>query len=475
MKFWEKIFICTLIVFEVFFVPSSIYLINSSFKSNLQDEINSGIDEQNRFCSFIRSNLAFSKIKIQDAGYKGKLTKEDISSMINTYLSDFKNEKVYLQVIDQENNNVFDNLNINLPKERPELNVSLDKLKYIIRDINRKTYLFITEKIDLENNYYKFSYIKDVSRVYENRKYLLNILFKLNIFVAIILIIVMIILSKFLVEPINKLVKSTKKIANGNFDERVSVTADDEIGILSKNFNNMADVIEDKISELKENSDNKQRFIDDLTHELRTPLTSIIGYADFLRTAKYDEETFLSSLTYIYDEGKRLEKLSSNLMKLINLRKEKFTMKNENTEILLQNVERAMAAKLRAKNIKLKISTDNSSFLMDIDLMTILITNLIDNAIKASKSGDEIYLNTYKDEQSNVIFEVKDIGIGIPKDDIPKVFEPFYMVDKSRERANNGAGIGLALCSDIAEIHNGKIYIDSELGKGTIVRVVITT
>lgn len=474
MKFWEKIFICTLIIFEIFFVPSSIYLISSSFKSNLQVEINSSISEQSRFCSSIQSNLAFLKLKRTSSGYDDKFTKETINSMINSYLNNFRDEKIYLQILDEENKNVFNNFNTNLPETRPELNISSGELKYIIRDVNEKTYLFITTQINLEDNYYKFSYIKDVSKIYENRKYLLNILFKLNIFVAIILAAVMIILSKFIVKPINKLIKSTEKIADGNFGERVAVITSDEIGVLSRNFNSMADVIEDKIRELKKNSDDKQRFIDDLTHELRTPLTSIIGYADFLRTAQYDEETFLNSLTYICDEGKRLEKLSSKLMKLIMLRNEKFTMKSESIQKLLLEIERAMTPKLKSKNIKLKISADsvkNVSFLMDIDLMTIFITNLIDNALKASKDGDEIAFNIYKYDQSSLIFEIKDTGIGIPSEDIPKVFEPFYMVDKSRERANNGAGIGLALCSEIAKIHNGEIHIDSELGKGTTVRV----
>ncbi len=101
----------------------------------------------------------------------------------------------------------------------------------------------------------------------------------------------------------------------------------------------MANVIEDKINQLQKLSEDKQRFIDNLAHELRTPLTSIIGYSDFLRTSKYDEETFLSSLTYIYEEGKRLEQLAFKLMDLILLRKENFKMKNENIKKLLLQIK----------------------------------------------------------------------------------------------------------------------------------------
>jgi nitrogen fixation/metabolism regulation signal transduction histidine kinase len=274
MKLWEKIFICTLIVFEAFFIPASIYLINSSFKLNIQEEINSGINEQDRFCSSLKSNLAFYKIKKHALDNNDSITKEEIKLMATAYLNSFRNDKIYLELFDEKDNTVFDNFGIKLIKDRPELIMSAsDKVKYIIRDVNGKENLFIASKVNLENNSYKFSCIKDVSSIYINREHLLNTLLKLNLFVVIMLVIVLIILSKFILKPINKLIKSTEKIADGNFDERVQVVTDDEIGILSKHFNNMADVIEDKISELKRISEDKQRFIDDLTHELRTPYT----------------------------------------------------------------------------------------------------------------------------------------------------------------------------------------------------------
>ena len=101
--------------------------------------------------------------------------------------------------------------------------------------------------------------------------------------------------------------------------------------------------------------------------------------------------------------------------------------------------------------------------------MIILISNLIDNAVKASKSGDEIYLKAYID--GSLVIEVKDTGVGIPKEDIKNIFEPFYMVDKSRDRSNNGAGLGLSICAEIAKLHNVKINVESELGKGTSIYI----
>lgn len=259
-------------------------------------------------------------------------------------------------------------------------------------------------------------------------------------------------------------------VAGGNFSERVEIVSDDEIGLLSGNFNNMATVVDDKINQLEKISADKQRSIDNLAHELRTPLTSIIGYADFLRTTKYDEETFIDSLSYIYEEGKRLEKLAFKLMDLIFVRKE--DLHEENLKELLIEIRNSFIPKLEEKNINLEISTENLNFLMDKDFIKILITNLVDNAIKASKIGDKIYISAYKNSESRIILEVKDMGVGIPKEDIPKVFEPFFMVDKSRSRANSGVGLGLSLCAEIAKIHDADIQIESELGEGTTIKLL---
>ncbi|MGG7177577.1 ATP-binding protein [Clostridium paraputrificum] len=471
MKFWEKILLCMLITFEVFFIPTSIYLFNSNFELNLSEEINSSISEHNRICSFIESNLYLLKIQQNQNDYKMQVDKENIDSMINRYLDNLGKQDILFEVIDEKENIIFSNLNIDTTTYREELNIYENKINYLIRDCDDKNYLFIAKKINLDNYYYKVSYIKDISNTYMNRKYLLNLLLRLNLIVSIVLVIITIILSKFIVNPINKLIKSTKIIAEGNFSERVKVTSQDEVGMLSKHFNDMANVVEEKIDELERLAEDKQRFIDNLAHELRTPLTSIIGYADFLRTTKYNEELFIESLSYIYDAGKRLEKLSCTLMDLIMLRKNDFEMRFENIKELLLETKNDLYFKLKDKNIGLEIICDDINLSINKNLIMILITNLVDNAIKVSSPGDKIYLRSYKYDENLIVLEVKDRGIGILKEDIDKIFEPFFMVDKSRERANGGVGLGLSLCSHIAQIHNAKISVDSSIGNGTTIKI----
>ncbi|MDS0524200.1 HAMP domain-containing histidine kinase [Clostridium sp. SHJSY1] len=472
MKFWEKIFLCILITFEIFFIPSCIYLFNSSFKLNLNEEIDSAVNEHYRVCSSIESNLFL--LKNQQDSYKMQVDKQNIDSMINRYLDGFGKQNVCFNIVDEKEKVIFSNLDIDIPEFPEELNTSQNKVNYIIQDVNDKTYMFITKKINLDNNYYEVSYVKDISNTYNNRKYLLNLLLKLNLVVSIVLVIVTIILSKFIVNPINKLIKSTKTIASGEFSERVQVSSHDEVGILSKHFNDMADVVEDKINELQRASEDKQRFIDNLAHELRTPLTSIIGYSDYLRTNQYNEEIFIDCLTFIYDAGKRLEKLSFTLMDLIILRKDKFQIKAEKIDLLLIAIKNDLSYKLEEKNIELEIVCEELVVAINESLIRILINNLVDNSIKASKLGSKIYIKAYKESKSDAILEIKDNGIGIPKEEIDKIFEPFFMVDKSRERANGGVGLGLSLCAQIAKIHNAKISVDSELDNGTTIRVKFT-
>ncbi|WP_242847119.1 sensor histidine kinase [Desulfosporosinus acididurans] len=457
---------------EILFISASIYLINNSFNINLNTEINSGISEQSRFCSSIETNFYLLKIQKTAGGHNVTVDKESIDSMISTYLSNIREQDIYYEIIDQDDQIIFSNLEMNISAKRDELNTISNKINYIIREVNQKEYLFITQRVDLDSHYYKVTCVKDISKIYINRQYLLDILIRLNIGLSLILIVVTLILSKVLLRPVNKLIRSTQTITEGNFSERVKIVTDDEIGVLSENFNRMAAVVEDKITQLEKISADKQRFIDNLAHELRTPLTSIIGYADFLRTTKYDEESFISSLTYIFQEGKRLEKLAFKLMDLIVLRNKDFKMKEEDLRELLLEVKDTLAPKLAAKGITLEIFSEVLKMKMDCDLIKVLLTNLVDNALKASKSGDKISVKAFKNDEAKIILEVKDMGIGIPKMEIPKVFEPFFMVDKSRSRANNGVGLGLSLCAEIAEIHDAKIEMESDLGKGTIIKVI---
>ncbi|MCY6369927.1 sensor histidine kinase [Clostridium ganghwense] len=467
MKFWQKIFIYSILLFLVIFNLGACFLIEHTHNLSLKREIDRGLNEHSRIYTAMNFN-----IKI--IGNYHKKSFDSDREIIKTYLENFKSNDMYLEVLDEKNNIIFSNLDFKILEEREELKKAVvDKRRYIIREVGNKTFLFITNLLDVDGEYLKFSCIKDITYIYQDRKEQYNFFIKLCIIVSIILAIGMYILSKYITNPINKLINTTKIISNGNYSERVEIESKDEIGILAENFNQMTLSIEEKINELEKKTEEKQRFIDNLTHELKTPLTSIIGYADFLRSTAYNEETFFQGLNYIFKEGKRLEKLSWKMMDLILLKKENFKMKNESIKDILAEIKETLKPKLQNKNIDLIISDKKDyEILVERDLIKNLITNFIDNAMKASKEGSNIYLNVYKNDELKTVLELRDEGIGIAEKDLPKVFEAFYMVDKSRTRANNGAGLGLAICAEIAKIHEAKLEIESEINKGTSIKII---
>lgn len=141
-------------------------------------------------------------------------------------------------------------------------------------------------------------------------------------------------------------------------------------------------------------------------------------------------------------------------------------MKQEDMLILCKEAVDVLKHRFEAKEIILSIHLDEAKATVDKDLFKVLLTNLLDNAIKASPEGSTIHLSL-KEQKDTIVIQVTDKGIGISEKDMERIFDPFFTVDKARTRANGGAGIGLAICAEIVKLHEGEIYVHSEIGKGT--------
>jgi len=216
----------------------------------------------------------------------------------------------------------------------------------------------------------------------------------------------------------------------------------------------------------------RSQFVANVSHELKTPLTSIKGFAETLKFVK-DEETREKFLDIIDKEAERLTRLINDILVLSNIESnliadvDEFEPGGVIEEVL--NIMRKIAIN---RNIKLEFENNNSEFIIgDKDKFYQLGLNLIENAIKYSKdtSGQVEVLSYTKD--GYYCLKVKDNGIGIPKEDISRIFERFYRVDKSRKKG--GTGLGLAIVKHIVKIFNGEITVKSELGEGTIFEVKI--
>lgn len=228
----------------------------------------------------------------------------------------------------------------------------------------------------------------------------------------------------------------------------------------------MADILESYIKELELETKRKEDFIGNFTHELKTPMTSIIGYADLLRTYNLSPEKAREYSNYIYSEAKRVELLSANLLQLIVMQKDNFTLEPLKISDIFGQLEKETRFLGEKYFVNIQFDYENGLISGEKTLLTVAIKNLIDNACKASNHNDTIIVYGRINQDRYQII-VKDFGFGIPESEIQHIMEPFYMVDKSRSRKQGGAGLGLSLTKQILNIHHAAIQIDSRLQKGT--------
>ncbi|MBU5336396.1 sensor histidine kinase [Intestinibacter bartlettii] len=466
MKFWKKIFLYSLILFLLLFNGGGIILIEKIHGENLNTAIKS---------------LMYKYLNVQSVMYLNSdyLTNIDVDSesnmknwmdiIINGY-SINNVEQYNTELYSMENKEITSDLKQKILGKRQEiLQAQTGKKVFIIRSINNKKYAFVSSIVNLENRDFKLIISRDIQYVYTERINNYKLFILIDFIILIILSIGMYIISKKLTNPIVNLSNISKDIAKGEYDIRVVESKkNDEIGVLEHNFNLMIDVIENNIEELKTLNESKQRFIDSLNHEIKTPITSIIGYSELLLKGNVSEEIKIKAYKYINSEAKRLETLNSTLLKLTLIREEKKTLKKVNLIEMINGVENILKYKLLKKDINLNIKIEDVNILADKELLEVLLTNLIDNSIKASSENSIIEIDGYYNNEKYIL-KIKDYGIGIPKEDLDKILEPFYMVDKARTRKNNGIGLGLSICSEICKIHNISLDIESELNMGTIV------
>ncbi len=281
-----------------------------------------------------------------------------------------------------------------------------------------------------------------------------------------------VVLSFTMTRRLRRLTTAVRKIAGGDLTTRSRIASSDEFGQLSRDFDAMADKLQETLSRMESDMQQQESFMGAFAHELKTPMTAIIGFADLLRQGNLDESTRMTAANYIFTEGRRLEKLSFKLLELIVLRKDTIAMKRVWLNRYLEEIERALAPSLREKGIRLVCRAEQARAVLEPDLVKSLLYNLIDNASKAMDQGGIIGVKATA-IPGGCQFYVADNGRGMEEKELARITEAFYRVDKSRSRAQGGAGLGLALCKQIVELHNGSIHFDSKLGAGTQVTVTL--
>ena len=194
-------------------------------------------------------------------------------------------------------------------------------------------------------------------------------------------------------------------------------------------------------------------------------MTSVIGYADMLYQKDLSREQVKSAAYYIWNEGMRLEALSLKLMDLFVLDKQDFKLEKMDVKELFRDISEGIYPVCKKNGVIFHMGLENGKIYVDFDLLKTMILNMVDNAVKADCS--DIWI-VGKAGREGYVIQIADNGKGIPKNELGRITEAFYMVDKSRSRKQHGAGIGMALVAKIAAIHHAKMKIESDGKSGTV-------
>ena len=388
------------------------------------------------------------------------------NEIITTYLnnnSDIANDelKTYLTrnnkiEISKDNIIIFTSIPDKINKIPIKINFDFINLKSLMKS---NTTSINNHKIIITPNIENYSFIVSLLTLF---------LIILSIFAILIIIIAGNIINKKMFKPITIMSNSARKITGNNLQKRINVSNSyDELKDLGETFNEMMDRIELSYQKQKQ-------FVNDASHELRTPIAVIQGYSNMLyRWGKKDEKILDESITAIKEESENMKSLVDSLLFLA--RSDRNENKLNKTSFFLNDLFDNLIKENEIIDIDHKFNKEIEGNLLiyaDRKLLKQALRVFIQNSIKYTKKGGSITLNSYSKE-NNIIINISDTGIGIPKEDLSKVFDRFYRTDQSRAKEFGGTGLGLSIAKSIINLHNGKIKIQSKVNIGTKIQLIL--
>jgi len=264
---------------------------------------------------------------------------------------------------------------------------------------------------------------------------------------------------------LRQIMQSMHIIQQGDYTHKVKLGGHDELTFLGDEFNDLTE-------RLQTSEQKRHRFVSDASHELKTPLASIKLLTDSILQNDMDMETVREFVGDIGNEADRLNRTTSKLLSLTKIDDRQI----QDAEIIkmaptVSRVVRMLSgiAKKNGITIETNLAQDSPVLILEDDLYQIAF-NLVENGIKYNVPGGKLAVTLLR-EDDNALLQVRDTGMGIPKDALEHIFERFYRVDKSRSRASGGSGLGLAIVRTIVQRNRGDITVESELGKGTVFTV----
>ena len=457
MKLWQRIFLTTTAMVILGINAVSYVVISNDIKIALKNRLeNTSLILENTENSIRSSVLTY---RIENNNFI--VSPEHIESLGNVVFNLEKRNNLEVSFTAKPYNNAY------LYTDSPYI---YETSSYISEDDSH--YIMISKPMFIEGSYYLLTVKHNITYTFaqfdDMTAYIRNAATIIAAFIGFVLLFII----QIIMRPIKNINYATKRIANGDYSHRIQTKDSSELGEVAQNMNNMASAIEENVHYIEELSDSRLTFISNMTHELKTPLTSIMGFANILVVKpEVSDEERREYGKIIESESKRLKTLTSKLMELVALSNSELETTRENISLVIKEITSSLSPVLKNKNLSIELTLINAYIEMDKELFKSLIYNLLDNAIKASPEGNRIEITITK-HFDQLEIRIQDHGVGIPKEKLPHVMEAFYMGDKARSRKEGGAGIGLSLCKEICRAHKGRIFITSEIGKGTLIRLL---
>lgn len=459
MKLSARILILSLCLCLVFGTLLAGTLQQGAFRADLSGELTRGLDASGLFAASLSASIsALSQLNDPDSRARAiRITTQ--------YMA----ELALAAVTDHSGRILHDNFG-------PHSAALLDRMPtqpaqyLIVKDTQGAAWQLVRRAFEAEGERYNLYYAWPLERVYQRARLQARQAAALLGALSLALALALYLSLRLSFQPLERLSAVAGAIAAGKLSARAQEgRRHDEVGQLSRAFNHMAQATQLHIDQLTKRDTAQKQFIADMAHELKTPLTSIIGYADLMRRSPLTDLQRQKALEAITLQGERLSRMGMKLLHLARLDGD------QQPELLPHDAVKLMAeaadsldAAFSQAGVQL-LRSGSGSLLCDRDLTLTLLQNLLSNALKASQPGARVWLQFVDNA-----FTVKDEGCGIPAEHLEHVTEAFYMVEKSRARSQQGAGLGLALCQRIAALQGALLTIQSTEHEGTCVCVAFT-
>ena len=339
----------------------------------------------------------------------------------------------------------------------------------------------LVKKSQMRTSFETLQYIRlsvPLENVQDQIYHIRSIVIIVGLGVLMAIIAVSIIVSRRITNPMAQIARGVEKIRSGDLNAQLSISSNDEIGLVAHAINELVQKLKSDIVQLKKSEQVRSQFLGNVSHELRTPIFAVQGYLETLLNGAVDDPSVNRS--FLEKAQSNLNRLNALLEDLINISQiesgeMKMSFRYFHINEFLESVAREFETIAVNRNVMLKLSlsttADDEAF-GDKERLRQVLNNLISNAINYNKPMGDVVLSSEK-TVNGIQISVKDTGVGVPLEHISRIFERFYRVDNDRSRALGGTGLGLAIVKHIIEAHGSRIEVESTMGEGSIFRFLL--